>query len=326
MNSYLSLENVTARFGRSFTAVDDVSFGLEEGRFLCLLGPSGCGKTTTLRVIAGFVTPDKGRVRVGGRDFTRLPVHRRNLGLVFQNYALFPHLSVAENVAFGLRMRRLSSARIAARSEEMLRLVALEGLGQRMVNQLSGGQQQRVALARALAIEPSVLLLDEPLSNLDALLRLRMRAELKRLQQKLGVTTVFVTHDQEECFAVADEVIVLNKGRIVQQGSPQEVFNRPRTRFVAEFVGFENLFRTARGEEVAVRAEEVRLDGPTEGEGLQVDGQVDLVTAKGRNTLLVVRTDLGELQVLLREGRQEVTPGEQVHLFVPAGSLIHLEA
>lgn len=326
MNPYLSLEHVTVRFGRSFTAVDDVSFGVDEGRLLCLLGPSGCGKTTTLRVIAGFVTPDQGRVAVGGRDFTRLPVHKRQLGLVFQNYALFPHLTVAENVAFGLRMRRWPQAKIAARVEEMLQLVDLPGLGERMVTQLSGGQQQRVALARALAIEPAVLLLDEPLSNLDALLRLRMRAELKRIQQKLGVTAVFVTHDQEECFAVADEVIVLNRGRIVQQGTPQEVFDRPRTRFVAEFVGFENLFQTPEGREVAARAEDVALDGPAEGDGLRLAGRVELVTAKGRRTLLVVRTGQGELQALLPEGRPAPAPGEEAGLFIPATKLVRLEA
>ncbi|HHW14609.1 MAG TPA: ABC transporter ATP-binding protein [Firmicutes bacterium] len=320
------MEHVTVRFGRSFTAVDDVSFGVDEGKLLCLLGPSGCGKTTTLRVIAGFVTPDQGKVTVGGRDFTRLPVHKRHLGLVFQNYALFPHLTVAENVAFGLRMRRWPQAKLAARVQEMLELVDLPSLGGRMVTQLSGGQQQRVALARALAIEPEVLLLDEPLSNLDALLRLRMRAELKRIQQKLGVTAVFVTHDQEECFAVADEVIVLNRGRIVQQGTPREVFERPRTRFVAEFVGFENLFRMPEGQEVAARAEDVALDGPADGDGLRLSGRVELVTAKGRRTLLVVRTNQGELQVLLPEGRPAPAPGEEARLFIPDVKLVRLEA
>jgi spermidine/putrescine ABC transporter ATP-binding subunit len=221
-------------------AVRGVSFDVPKGAYVCLLGPSGCGKTTILRTIAGFHLPNSGRLEIDGRDQSRVPPNRRNLGMLYQNYALFPHLSVAENVAFGLKMRRIDRAARERRVSEMLDLVHLSGLGGRRPTQLSGGQQQRVALARAIAIEPDILLLDEPLSNLDAKLRKLMQVELKELQRRTGLTTVHVTHDQEEALTLADTVVILSEGRIVQIGPPREVYARPASVFVADFLGHAN--------------------------------------------------------------------------------------
>jgi putative spermidine/putrescine transport system ATP-binding protein len=232
----LELDHVTKRYGE-LKAVDDVSLVVEQGEFVVLLGPSGCGKTTTLRMVAGFVEPTSGRVRLGERDITVLPPWRRNAGLVFQSYALFPHLTVSQNVAFGLEMRKVPAAEMPAKIAEALRLVRLDHLGERLPRQLSGGQQQRVALARALVFRPDILLLDEPLSNLDAKLRQDVRVEIRELQRKLGLTTVMVTHDQEEALTMADRLVVMNEGRIRQAGSQQDLYERPADRFVADFVG-----------------------------------------------------------------------------------------
>jgi putative spermidine/putrescine transport system ATP-binding protein len=232
----LELIKVTKRYG-DLRAVDDVSLTVEQGEFVVLLGPSGCGKTTTLRTVAGFVEPSAGQVRLGERDITMLPPWKRNAGLVFQSYALFPHLSVSQNVAFGLEMRSIASAEIPAKVAEALRLVRLDHLGDRLPRQLSGGQQQRVALARALVFRPDILLLDEPLSNLDAKLRQDVRVEIRELQRKLGLTTVMVTHDQEEALTMADRLVVMSEGRIRQVGSQQDLYERPADRFVADFVG-----------------------------------------------------------------------------------------
>jgi putative spermidine/putrescine transport system ATP-binding protein len=232
----LQLNSISKRYG-DVHAADDVSLDIADGEFVVLLGPSGCGKTTTLRVIAGFVEPTSGTVRLGDRDITTLPPWKRNAGLVFQSYALFPHISVAENVAFGLEMRKMPKAEMAPRIAEALRLVRLDHLGDRLPRQLSGGQQQRVALARALVFRPDVLLLDEPLSNLDAKLRQDVRVEIRELQRKLGLTTVMVTHDQEEALTMADRLVVMNEGRIRQIGSQQDLYERPSDRFVADFVG-----------------------------------------------------------------------------------------
>jgi putative spermidine/putrescine transport system ATP-binding protein len=249
--AFIAVENLTKRYGRQ-TAVDGISFSVPEGEFLTLLGPSGCGKTTTLRCIAGFSHPDGGELRIGGRNMTGMPTYRRNLGMVFQNYALFPHLSVFENVAFGLRIRSVGRAEAKARVERELDTVRLAGLGERYPKQLSGGQQQRVALARALVYEPRVLLLDEPLSNLDAKLRVEMRAEIRQLQQQLGITALYVTHDQEEALSVSDRIMVMSQGRIEQLSTPWELYNRPQTRFVATFVGTANIL-PARRSGAAVR-------------------------------------------------------------------------
>ena len=222
-------------------AARDVRFKAAPGGFVTLLGPSGCGKTTTLRMIAGFEQPDEGRIRFGGDDVTDLPVNQRNIGFVFQNYALFPHLSVYENVAYGLQVRGQSTQGVATRVGEVLALVGLAGYEQQFPAQLSGGEQQRVALARAIVIEPRVLLFDEPLSNLDAKLRVQMRDDIRELQRRLAITTIYVTHDQEEAMAVSDHIVVMNQGSIVQEGSAEDLYHRPASEFVATFVGRVNL-------------------------------------------------------------------------------------
>ena len=243
----LRLENVSKRYGEHLV-VEDLSLAIAQGEFLVLLGPSGCGKTTTLRMIAGFIEPTAGKIRLGGREVTQLPPWKRNTGLVFQSYALFPHLTVEENVAFGLEMRKVGAEETRGRVGEALRLVRLEGFGGRLPRQLSGGQQQRVALARALAFRPDVLLLDEPLSNLDAKLRAEVRVEIRELQQKLGLTTVMVTHDQEEALSMADRLAVMAHGVVQQVGTQRDLYERPAGRFVASFVGRSNFLEGAVGE------------------------------------------------------------------------------
>ena len=236
------LERVEKSFDGATRAVDGIDLTIEPGEFFALLGPSGCGKTTTLRMIAGFEEPDAGHILIAGDDVTHRPAHRRDLGMIFQSYALFPHRTVAENVAFGLRMRALGKEEIKGRVAAALRQVALAGYEDRRPAQLSGGQQQRVALARAIVIRPRVLLCDEPLAALDRKLRQSMQLELKQLQKQLGVTTIFVTHDQEEAMTISDRIAVMNAGRIEQTGAPREIYDRPRTRFVADFIGEINVF------------------------------------------------------------------------------------
>ncbi len=240
--SVVRLDNVTKRFG-SFTAVSEASFSLEKGRILSLLGPSGCGKTTTLRMIAGFEVPSAGEIYIGGASMRDRRPYERNVGLLFQDYALFPHMSVEQNVAYGLRRRNYDRSRMNSRVNEMLNLVQLSGFERRRPSQLSGGQQQRVALARALATNPEVVLLDEPLSALDAKLRQALRVELKQILSAVGATTIIVTHDQEEAMSLGDELVVMNEGCIVQQGPPTEIYRSPHTKFVAEFIGRSNWLR-----------------------------------------------------------------------------------
>jgi len=241
----IRLDGISAVFDRRgeapVTAVDAVELEVQPGELLTLLGPSGCGKTTILRMIAGFQDPSAGTILIGGRDVTRLPANRRDIGLVFQSYALFPHLSVFENVAYGLRVRRRARRDIRDAVPATLRLVGLDGFGARFPNELSGGQQQRVALARAIAIEPRLLLFDEPLSNLDAKLRVEIRGEIRDLQRRLGITTVYVTHDQEEAMAISDRIAVMQAGRIVQCGSAEDLYRRPASSFVAGFLGRANI-------------------------------------------------------------------------------------
>ncbi len=242
----IRLQDLTKRFGTQ-TVLDRVSLEIAAGEFFFLLGPSGCGKTTLLRHLAGFLQPDTGRIRFGGEDVTRLPPHQRDTGLMFQSYALWPHLSVAENVAFGLEERRLPRAEIQARVAEALDRVQLASLGSRRIGQLSGGQQQRVALARALVIRPRCLLLDEPLSNLDAKLRHEMRAEIRRIVKEFGLTAVHVTHDRDEALSMADRLAVMDAGRIAQVGAPEAVYRHPSCRMVAAFIGATNLLPATAG-------------------------------------------------------------------------------
>jgi len=241
------LENISKKFADTI-AVDRVTLKVRNGELLILLGPSGCGKTTTLRIVAGLLKPDEGDIYFDDEAVTHLPPEKRNVGMVFQNYALWPHMTVYENIAFGLRIRKLPESEIKRKVREMLELVKLPGVENRYPKQLSGGQQQRVALARALVIEPKVLLLDEPLSNLDAKLREEMRFEIKDLQRRLGITTIYVTHDQAEAMVLADRIAIMNRGKIIQVGSPEEIYERPGDKFVASFIGIANFIEGVVGE------------------------------------------------------------------------------
>jgi iron(III) transport system ATP-binding protein len=261
VDAALSVRNLTKTFGAgatTVTAVDRVSFDVRGGEFFTMLGPSGCGKTTTLRVIAGLEQATSGEITVDGRDFTAVPPQKRNIGMVFQSYALFPHLSIYENVAYGLRLRKLPSGEISRRVAATLALLQLESFATRHPAELSGGQQQRVSIARALVYEPTMLLLDEPLANLDAKLRVMMREEIRALQRRLGITTLYVTHDQEEATAVSDRLAVFDQGRLIQVGTPEDIYTRPQTLFVADFIGRAN-FLPVQGIDRTRPADGVRL-------------------------------------------------------------------
>ncbi|SKA02771.1 putative spermidine/putrescine transport system ATP-binding protein [Enhydrobacter aerosaccus] len=341
----LDIENLSKRYG-DFQAVREVSLQVADGEFLVLLGPSGCGKTTTLRMVAGFIEPTAGHVKLGGRDVTLLPPWRRNAGMVFQSYALFPHLTVAQNVAFGLEMRKVARAEIAKRVDDALALVRLAGHGGRLPRQLSGGQQQRVALARALAIHPDVLLLDEPLSNLDAKLRQEVRVEIRELQQKLGLTAVMVTHDQEEALTMADRLVVMSEGAVRQVGTQRDLYERPANRFVADFVGrstfFEGMveapgrFRTDGGltlacvggtpgrGALALRPERVGI-ASTAGSGLDnnLRGTVEFVSYLGALIDIHVRLSPSDrliVHVANRDGAFVPEVGQPVHVGWPAAA------
>jgi putative spermidine/putrescine transport system ATP-binding protein len=335
----LQLASITKRYGE-VRAADDLSLDVADGEFVVLLGPSGCGKTTTLRIIAGFIEPTSGSVRLGDRDVTALPPWKRNAGLVFQSYALFPHITVAENVAFGLEMRKVPKAEMAPRIAEALRLVRLDHLGDRLPRQLSGGQQQRVALARALVFRPDVLLLDEPLSNLDAKLRQDVRVEIRELQRKLGLTTVMVTHDQEEALTMADRLVVMSEGRIRQIGSQQDLYERPSDKFVADFVGrstFIDGTMEGSGRFVSAGGLVVACEGPASGavslalrpERLALtkgappaldnrySGTVEFISYLGSQVDLHVRlTPLERVIVQIQNRPEQPLPviGEQVHV------------
>jgi spermidine/putrescine ABC transporter ATP-binding subunit len=251
----LELKTISKRFG-SLLAVNNVSFSLERGRLVTFLGPSGCGKTTLLRVVSGFAEPDEGEVILDGQNVTRKPPNARDTAMVFQNYALFPHMTVAQNIGFGMKIRKKSQAEIDGEVKRLLALVKMEGLGERRPHELSGGQQQRVALARALSLHPKILLLDEPLSNLDANLRVNMREEIRRLQRRLGLTIIFVTHDQEEAMSISDLLVVMDQGVVKQVGSPTEIYEKPADEFVANFIGHINFFA---GEVIGVSTDHMNL-------------------------------------------------------------------
>jgi putative spermidine/putrescine transport system ATP-binding protein len=341
----LEIDRITKRYG-DVHAVRDVTLEVADGEFMVLLGPSGCGKTTTLRVVAGFAEPTAGAVRLGQRDITRLPPWKRNAGLVFQNYALFPHLTVAENVAFGLEMRKVEQTQIGSRTSEALRLVRLEQLGDRLPRQLSGGQQQRVALARALVFRPDVLLLDEPLSNLDAKLRQEVRVEIRELQRKLALTTVMVTHDQEEALTMADRLVVMHDGSVRQVGTQQDLYERPTDRFVAGFVGRSTFiegqieapgrFRSAGGlalacpatsagpATLALRPERIMVAGvPQTGMDNDLPGVVEFVSYLGAAVDLHVRISARErvvVQIANRTGNPPPKVGDRVYVAWPAAN------
>ncbi len=259
---HLTLSALEKRYGAAAPAVASLNLKVAKGELLGLLGPSGCGKTTTLRMIGGLIPVTSGQIDVAGRDVTALPTHQRDMGIVFQNYALFPHMTVAENIAFGLEMRRTPRAEIKPRVQQALDLVRLPDLGHRKPRELSGGQQRRIALARALVIRPSILLLDEPLSNLDAKLREDMRTEIRDIQQRLGITTIFVTHDQVEALAMCDRIAVMRAGHLEQLGTPHEIYEQPATRFVADFVGRANQIAATRDADGTIRAGALVFRGP----------------------------------------------------------------
>ncbi|WP_287313758.1 ABC transporter ATP-binding protein [Mesorhizobium sp.] len=357
----LELRNVS-RFYGAVPAVQNVSFSISSGEIVSILGPSGCGKTTTLRIIAGFVRPSEGEVRILGRDIKDKRPYERNVGLLFQDYALFPHMTVAQNVAYGMHRHRYSRELIAKRMTEMLDLVEMSGLENRRPNELSGGQQQRVALARALATGPEIVLLDEPLSALDAKLRLQLRGELRRILQAVGATTIVVTHDQEEAMSLGDKVVVMNKGRIVQEGTPNEVYSAPQSQFVAEFIGRSNWFdvsanasdggnvalRTASGLDflamtpreplapgalckLCIRPERIRIGAQT-AEPLAtpelntLSAVISEVVAIGSNLHISVKLDTGEMLQVLEQNYGQSLPqaGQSVRLTVLAKDCIVL--
>ncbi|AMA72976.1 MULTISPECIES: putative 2-aminoethylphosphonate ABC transporter ATP-binding protein [Aneurinibacillus] len=265
-DAYLSVHNISKQFG-TFTALRDISFEIRKGEFVCLLGPSGCGKTTLLRILAGLEQPNQGRIFVGGKEVTSLPPAQRNFGMVFQSYALFPNLTAYQNIAYGLKNRKLSKREIDEKVREALAMVDLEHIRDKYPSQLSGGQQQRIALARAIALSPDFLLLDEPLSALDAKVRMKLRREICALQDRLGITTIMVTHDQEEALTMADRIMVMNHAEIVQVGTPEDVYQYPNSPFVADFIGAINFLSASQLSDVtsgkealmAVRPEHIRI-------------------------------------------------------------------
>jgi spermidine/putrescine transport system ATP-binding protein len=347
----IEVRNLSKEFG-SLRAVDDVSFEIEEGEFFSLLGPSGCGKSTTLRMLAGFEQPTEGGVYIDGEKVNDVPPYNRDVGMVFQSYALFPHKTVGENVGFGLKMEGVPVEEREERVAEILDLVGLPGTEERSPKELSGGQQQRVALARALVIEPEVLLLDEPLSNLDLKLRKEMQFELKRIQQELGITTIYVTHDQEEALSMSDKILVLNEGRAEQLGSPTDVYNCPTNRFVAGFMGESNILDAKLTEvtddavsvelaaanqpsvsvdrdaiprdeilesndvSISLRAEDLKISTPESADGASIAGTVKTKTFQGKVTTFLV--EVGDEEIQVEDGgnetQQRFDVGDSVHV------------
>lgn len=340
----INLQNINVSYDKKNNILENLNLKVKKGELVSLLGPSGCGKTTTLRVVAGFIEPTAGRFLLGDKDYTNIPVHNRNFGLVFQSYALFPHLTVEENVAFGLNMKNMPKSKIKTKVNEILKTVDMAQLAKRYPKELSGGQRQRVAIARALVIEPSLLLLDEPLSNLDAKLRLKMRVEIKKLQQKLGITTLFVTHDQEECFSISDKVAVLNKGIIEQYDTPENIYSNPATEFVARFVGFENFINLTKLSEntyVTKSSIEFKIDRAKDKKEVKatirpddinivednlqntIDGIVEIRTFLGKAYQYDVKTEIGNI-VVNSENTNIYEKGSKIKLHFPPSKIVVL--
>jgi putative spermidine/putrescine transport system ATP-binding protein len=347
----LRLQGIAKDYGR-VTAVTDVDLAVPAGKLVCFLGPSGCGKTTLLRIIAGLESPTKGQLLLDGRDVTPVPTHQRNFGMVFQSLALFDHLTVGENIAYALRIRGADKTAQRKRAEDLLALVQLPGVADRHVSQLSGGQRQRVAIARALAIDPSLFLLDEPLSALDAKLREAMQIELRQLQQRLGVTTILVTHDQREAMTMADVIVVMGQGRIQQAGAPLEIYRRPANAFVADFIGTGNLLPvrvdggglrlgdtvltaseglgglvSGAGATLLVRPEEVQLRPAGEAGPNRVAGTVDFVRDVGNSVEVYV--DCAGTRLVAAAARKDLPPivaGQSVTVELPPESCVVLAA
>ena len=331
---FVSLSNLTLSYGQT-VAVPDLNLDIAEGELITLLGPSGCGKTTTMRSIAGLLLPSSGTIMINGRDVTNMPANKRGIGLVFQSYALFPHLSAFENVAFGLRLQRLSEAEVHKRTKVGIETVGLTGFETRKPAEMSGGQQQRVALARSLVMEPSVLLLDEPLSNLDARLRLEMRNELQRVQNETGVTMVFVTHDQAEAMALADRIVLMNDGRIEQLGTPDELYAQPVSAFAADFMGFENIFNV---DGQGLRSDQGRLPLDYETGAAMLAWRPAAITVgsgphKGRvlgscfageHREYVIETDIGPIKADAPIAAPQVSIGDMVSFDLPQTSSVAL--
>ncbi len=341
--SFLDLKNIGVTYDKKTRILQELNLSIEKGELVSLLGPSGCGKTTTLRVIAGLIEPSEGTLTVAGEDMTKIPVHKRNFGLVFQSYALFPHLTVRENIAFGLKLRKESTESVDRKVNAILDSTHLGEFSDRYPRQLSGGQRQRVALARALVIEPKLLLLDEPLSNLDAKLRVGMRVEIKRIQKELGITSVFVTHDQEECFSISDKVAVMNKGVIEQYDTPENIYKKPATEFVARFIGFENfialepaengmykandgsMFNTDSSSEGPVlgtiRPDDIEILESAENSSNMVVGKVLVRTFLGKSYQYEVDTALGKIIVNGPDDNIK-EPGDELKLYLPSNKII----
>ncbi len=341
--AYIELRGIDVSYDGHKKILDRLSLDVEEGQLVSLLGPSGCGKTTTLRVLGGFIQPNAGNVFVNGREYTNTPIHRRNFGIVFQSYALFPHMTVTDNIAFGLKMRHIPKSEMGKRVQSILRTVDLLEFAKRYPRELSGGQRQRVALARALVVGPELLLLDEPLSNLDAKLRLKMRVEIRELQQKMGITSVFVTHDQEECFSISDKVAVMNGGVIEQYDSPETIYARPKTEFVARFVGFENFFELhaegdgyycngmrfaalAQNAEPGTRKGTIRpedvviLRGETPEHNV-IEGRIAVRTYLGKAYQYKTNTPFGDL-IATDGATPPLAPNDNVRLYLPQDKLV----
>jgi putative spermidine/putrescine transport system ATP-binding protein len=317
-SAYLSIDAVSVAYG-STAVLDRVSLAVQRGEMVALLGASGCGKTTLLRAIAGFVQPQSGRIVVDGRDITHLPPEARHTAMMFQSYALWPHMDVAANIGYGLRMRGEAKAKIAERVTQMLKLLQLEGYERRSVGSLSGGQRQRVAMGRALAVDPLLLLLDEPMSNLDYKVRLDLRHELRALQKRVGITAIYVTHDREEALTLADRIAVIDGGRVLQYGTPQEVFHRPASPFVAGFMGADNAVALPDGQRAHFRGDRARLARAAEPDALSLEGVIEQASYLGHGWRYRVRLPSGPVWV---DDPAAVAEGSHTHVIVPRDALL----